>query len=707
MIKLFKRRDRRTIISSMNKKKNIFLNHEHIIRNSKIKTRLMISYGILVLTPLLIVGITSVLQSKSAINNKISNFSSQVISQVGINISTQMDKDSNLVRTIITEPEFQNYLENNQNMNSLEEYNKIHNFTKLITSKAATRNDMTSLGIISDDNKKIGSFSNKLSSDIIKELENLSKKSKGKIVWSLHKNSSGYSIYASALVNALTNGKNFGVIVEELNPNSFINLFKNVSLGNNSDIFVIDSNGIVILNDDESLIGTEYKDKSVIEKIKDTEKKLDNGDNVTKQTRQSFSTKDKEALISYAPLSGSDWYVVGVVPYSYLNSESNILRNNTIILGFMSFIIAMLVALIISRSISNPLGKLVTLMNKAKEGNLVLYIKDESEDEIGEVISAFNDMVRKINILVGNVKTLAENVSNNTKVIAKVSECYYASSEEIAATMSEVAKGASNQAISVNEGMSWMNTLSNEINMVSSKTQNVSLVLEESRKMKKDTTTSVEILNNKAEETRMSSVKICEYVYILDSDIKDIKAIVKLIAEIAEQTNLLSLNAAIEAAKAGELGRSFAVVADEVRKLADKSKQSSTEINRIINNIEQKTEIVVKEATYASAIIRQQMEAVENTGTVIRTIFHSMDKIDAQLVEMVVSINKIVDSKDKTEIAMESISSVSEETAATTEEVSARAQEQIEGIEKISKFAEDLNIVVEKLNSAIDEFIIN
>ena len=175
---------------------------------------------------------------------------------------------------------------------------------------------------------------------------------------------------------------------------------------------------------------------------------------------KAFSTSDGEALVSYAPLSGSDWYVVGVIPYSYLNSESNILRNNTIIIGLISFIIAMLVALIISRSISNPLGKLVTLMKKAKEGNLDLHIADDSKDEIGEVISAFDDMVKKINILVGDVKILAENVSNNTKVIAEVSEHSYASSEEIAATMSEIAKGASDQAISVNEGMDCMNSLS-------------------------------------------------------------------------------------------------------------------------------------------------------------------------------------------------------------------------------------------------------
>lgn len=689
-----------------NKKKNILYKFEHIIRGSKIKTRLIISYGILVLIPLLILGITAVLQSKSAINNKISNYSSQMMSQIGVNISSEMDKNSGFAKSMVMESDFQDYFENKQ-INSLPDYNKVNELNKLITSKVATRNDITGFGVISTDNKKIGSFSPQLSDDTIKNLLDVSNNAKGKFVWALHKNSAGYSIYTSAQVNSLINGKSLGVVIEELDTKLFVSLFKNVNLGTNSDIVVVDSNGIVILSEDAGLIGTEYKDKSIIEKIQDTEKNLADIDNATKQTKQSFSTSDGEALVSYAPLNGSDWYIVGVIPYDYLNSDSNILRNNTIVIGLISFVLAMLVALIISRSISNPLGKLVTLMKKAKEGNLALHITDDSKDEIGEVISAFDEMVGKINNLVGDVQILAENVSNNTKVIADVSEHSYAASEEIAAIMSEIAKGASNQALSVNEGMDCMNSLSNGINEISRKTQNVSSVLDETKKLKKEALISVKTLNNKAEETNKASAKIAEDVNILNSNIKDIKGIVELIVNIAEQTNLLALNAAIEAARAGDSGRGFAVVADEVRKLADKSKESTVQINKIINDIQYKTQVIVKEATSSSLIIGQQMDAVENTDAAFKTIFESMDQIEDQLGEMFVSINEIVDSKDKTEIAMESIYSVSEETSATTEQVSAGAQEQIEGIQKVSQFAEELNVVVEELNSAVDQFIIN
>ncbi|BCZ48701.1 methyl-accepting chemotaxis protein [Clostridium gelidum] len=691
------------------KKVNILFKTERIIRGLKIKNRLIISYGLLVLIPLLIIGITSVFQSKNAMNNKISNYSSQIMSQIGVNISTEMSNNSNFVQTLMSDSQIQDYLESIKTTNSFFDSSKVNTLSKLINTKGSTRNDILSLGIIDTNNIKIGIFSNQFSDDIKKNLSDLSKNAEGKFIWKLQKTPLGsYSLYMSAEVSSLTNfGKNLGFAFEELNPKILVSSFKNVNLGTNSSIFIVDSNGIIIASEDENLIGTDYKDANVVGKILDTEKDLASVNDEVKLQKRCFSTSNGESLVSYAPLNGSDWYVVGVIPYSYLNSDSNILRNNTLAVGLISFIIAMTVALIISRSISNPLEKLVVLMKKAKEGNLDLHIVDESKDEISEVISAFNDMVGKINTLIVDVKSLAENVSSNTKIITDVSEHSYASSEEIAATMSEITQGASEQATSASEGLDYMNKLSQEINMVNGKTQNVSLVLEKTKEMKQDAIISVETLNSKAEETNKASAKIVEDVNNLNSNVKDIKAIVELIVDIAEQTNLLSLNAAIEAARAGESGRGFAVVADEVRKLADKSKESSIQINKIINDIQHKTEVVVKEATSSSIIIREQMKAVEKTDTAFKTIFEGMDQIDSQLKEMVTSINEIVNSKDKTKMAMESISAISEETAATTEQVSDATQEQINGSQKVAEFAQELNEVVENLNSAISQFKVN
>lgn len=671
------------------------------IRKSKIKVRLVISYSILVLIPLLIVGTTSVLQSKSSINNKISSFSNQIIEQIGVNLSSEMDKNSNFAMTIVAEPQFQEYFNESGNV-SLTDYSKMNDLSKSIKSKISTQNNMTGLGIISEDNRKIGSFSNQISEELTIKLKELSDAKKGKFVWSLNKSSSGYKIYAAAQAKSLTTGEKFGTIIEEINPKAFTDLFKNVNLGNGSNVFVINSDGIIVLSDDDSLIGTKYNNINLVEKIKG------NKDYIGEEEKNEYlSTDDGKELVSYAQLDNSDWYVLGTIPYSYLDLEPNILRNNTIMISLISFIIAMIVALIISKSISKPLKNLVLLMNEGKKGNLALKIIDKSNDEIGEVITAFNDMVRKINTLVGNVKDLGENVLKNIEVVKKTSEDSSSYSEEIASAMLEIEEGTSNQVASVNEGMDCMNKLANEIDEVNSKTEKVSLLIKETRNVKSQSLISVETLKNKAEETKTISRKIISDVNALNIDIKNIRGIVELISEIAEQTNLLALNAAIEAARAGDAGKGFAVVAEEVKKLADKSKKSSSEISQIIIQIQNKSASVAEEANRSNNIIKDQMESVNQTDNSFNIIFKSMNQIEGKLEKMVDSIDMIVQSKNKTEKSMENIYLISEETATMSEKVSVGVKEQSERIQKLSEFSEELNLVTENLNSAIDEFKVN
>ena len=167
------------------------------------------------------------------------------------------------------------------------------------------------------------------------------------------------------------------------------------------------------------------------------------------------------------------------------------------------------------------------------------------------------------------------------------------------------------------------------------------------------------------------------------------------------------MNAAIEAARAGDAGKGFAVVADEVKKLADKSKESSVQINRIINNIQNKTDVVVKETAGFSIMMEQQVDAVEKADNVFKIIFEGVNDISYQLLEMIKSISKMVDSKENTELTMNNISSVSEETVVATEQVSAGSQDQMEKIQRIYEYTENLNRIAKNLNFAIDQFIVN
>jgi methyl-accepting chemotaxis protein len=452
-------------------------------------------------------------------------------------------------------------------------------------------------------------------------------------------------------------------------------------------------------------VGSQYSDPKLVEKVVSKQKDISAGK--TSEITFDMTLNKQKHLIAFSSIPKTDWYVVSTIPYNYLNKETNSIGLKILLLTFICIIIAMLLSFVISKSISDPLRKMVELMKEAKNGNFSLNLKDKSRDEIGEVIINFNDMVTNIRLLVSKVHESAQSVLGKSDQIASSAEHSYTAAEQIATTIQQIAKGASEQAEEVSESVDNMNRLADGINRVGSEMGSVAGIIYNTRTLSENAMETVKSLNTKAMETNSVSEKIVTDINALNSDMKEIKKIVKVIVGIAEQTNLLSLNAAIEAARAGAAGKGFAVVADEVRKLADQSKEASVTINNIINSIQQKTEITVNAANSASCIVKEQMSAVSDTDKAFKTILNAMEGISTQMNTVEDSLKAILSSKEKTMESIENISAVSQEAAATVEEVSASTQEQIGGAEMLSNFAKDLNEMAQELNTSISIFKID
>jgi methyl-accepting chemotaxis protein len=666
------------------------------LRKIKIRQRLIIFFLLVSIAPLIVLGVTSFTSAKSLVSDIIEQYTSQVVTQFGNNINTELNKIVESTNSFVFSSLFQ---ENFVGYDELETYerglafNEIQKELNLVSSQ---NRNILEIRVFSPAESQIyvGTPNNDI--DYLKLNEDFI--STGVVnMW--HVTESSDIVFSRKAVNLL-NSRWIGNYFVTVDKNRFSQLFKQLDLDEKVELIFIDENGTIIYSsDEEKTPGTVYPYPELMEAI---ETDLMNSDN----NKLDIRLKENSSCNFY-PLEGTPFYVVTITPYSFLNSAANVIRSTIIIMVIIGIAAAVILAIVISNSISNPLSKLVNIMKKAKTGDLTEVVVDNSDDEIGEVITNYNEMILNIKALIQKVQLSVLNVIDNSEKVALSAGQTLTSSEQIAITLQEVAKGSSEQAQEVMMSVGNMNELSEGINMMTERLGNMSSLISNTEDISVDAITKVQVLNEKANQTKDASLKIVDQIKSLNSDMVQIRKITKLMVGIAEQTNLLSLNAAIEAAHAGEAGRGFAVVADEVKKLADQSKEASIMINNIINDINNKTQEAVLEANNTSNIVQDQMVAVEQTDSAFNTISSSMKEIDQYMTNVEDSVKNMDVLRQKTLSSMENISAVSEEAAATTEEVSASTQEQMASSEVLAELARGMNFMAKELQDALSMFKID
>jgi methyl-accepting chemotaxis protein len=332
------------------------------------------------------------------------------------------------------------------------------------------------------------------------------------------------------------------------------------------------------------------------------------------------------------------------------------------------------VSTLIGRSITRPLAHLQSIMGAvASQKDLTLRVPADSNDEIGQTGRAFNSLMDSFREVLGSVNSSAE-------LVAAASEELAAASEQVAAASQSQADSAASMAASVEEMTVSVNTIADHAKDAMRRSAETG---EFSRQGSETVDKLMADIQQVAATVRLAS----ETIHSLGDRSQQIQGIVSVINEIAEQTNLLALNAAIEAARAGEQGRGFAVVADEVRKLAERSAKATQEIAAMIGGIQASTsEAVEQMAAGVRKVDAEELLAREVGGTIA--------KMTEGTNSVVTSITEVANAIREQGVASNDIAQRVESIAQMTEENNAAVQETATSSSSLGQLATKLQMMV-------------
>ncbi|REK77811.1 methyl-accepting chemotaxis protein [Paenibacillus paeoniae] len=484
------------------------------------------------------------------------------------------------------------------------------------------------------------------------------------------------------------------MLLLEIEADTIANRYSEVVLGDESELAIIDGNGNYVIADDEAKIG---KTASISLPV--------SGEQALAGSPKLHTSDGVEVLAVYQKLQSMDWRIAGTIPVQQLVKDAESIRDLTLVTALAAIVLAIAIGMLVIIAIARPLVNICNLMMEGARGNLAVRSTiGKRQDEIGTLSVSFNAMMEQITALARQTTKSAQDVLLTASELTEASRKTSASAKEIAVATEEIAGGASSLAVEAERGNELAAHINGQMKKVISANEEMVVSAASVEQSSQQGTAYMSGLIQKTGMTEEMTRSMVEKVDALKESTGSIVKILDVLNNLTKQTNILSLNAAIEAARAGAAGKGFMVVADEIRQLADQSRQSIDVVAQITGKIRSEIDETVHVLSEAYPLFQAQIASVKEANDIFVSVQGQMAQFAQRLDDATSSIGQLEQSQDVLAEAMTNVSTVAEEASATSEEVASLSSEQMHISDNLVLLSEKLDAVSRGLKDSLSHF---
>jgi methyl-accepting chemotaxis protein len=684
--------------------KNVHI--ENPVKSVGLKLFLIFFTCIVVLV--LCTGLFSYSQSKGIITKKMATATQQTIEQTGDKLDLVFRNYENMTYDILTDADITGNLEIYGYAKS-EEFDKFTAFRKVmdkLSKKLFGKTGLTNIHIMPIDPsmKPLTTALNfEEPAKYVKEpWYDKIVKGDGAVVW-LDTKLRGYtdsdkSTFAIGRLLKLESGAKF-VLLMEIDQTVLSEGLAQIKIGQTSEIVILNSENKLITPTKTEKVEQVYHIPAVVDRSK-----LNEDDPAYFSGSKTGTIDGSQRLVAYKYMATTGWNIEAVAPVSELVQETGQMLKTTWLIALIATLIACLAGFFVARMIGRPLVALRNLMKEGEQGNLTVRTNHHSKDEIGQLSASFNQMMEQITRLVQQTNQSASDVLATAGQLLNSSNQTATSAREIAIATEEIANGASSLAIEAERGNGLTHEIGLQMKNVVEANANMGLSATEVQNASQQGTVYMAELTTKTLSTEVMTRSMVEKVDRLKDSTSSIRKILDVLNDMTKQTNILSLNAAIEAARAGAAGKGFMVVADEIRNLAEQSKHSIGIVGNITETIQKEIDETVSVLSKAYPVFQEQIKSVKEAELIFKQVQTRMGGFVEQLSGVTDSIQHLDESQNVLTEAMTNVSAVSEQSSATSEEVASLSNEQLSVSQGLVKLSEQLAELSHSLQNSLSKF---